>query len=64
MLMIGELIDERAPLDYLRFLPRERKCEPVQPVPSKLGCPDCGLVPPSRRARGDGTELPLPQRSR
>lgn len=64
MLMIGELIDERAPLDYLRFLPRERKSEPVQPVPNKLGCLDCGLVPRSRRARGDGAELPLPQRSR
>jgi len=23
MLMLGELIDERASLDYLRFLPRE-----------------------------------------
>lgn len=64
MLMVGDLIDAGAPLDYLRFLPRERKGEPVRPVQNKLGCPDCGLVPRSRRARGDSVELPLPQRSR
>jgi hypothetical protein len=64
MLMVGDLMDERAPLDYLRFLPRERKGEPVKTMPNRLSCPDCGLVPRSRRARGDGAELPLPQRRR
>ncbi len=62
MLMVGGLIDEEAPIDYLRFRPRERKMEPVQPLANKLTCRDCGLVAESRRARGDGAELPLPER--
>ena len=64
MLMLGDLIDVQAPIDYLRFRPRERKLEPVVPLPNKLTCPDCGLTSGSRRARGDRVELPLPQRSR
>jgi hypothetical protein len=64
MLMIGELIDESAPTDYLRFLPRERLAETVEPIPNRLTCRDCGLVPESRRARGDSIDLPLPERSR
>lgn len=62
MLMIGGLVDERAPLDYLRFRPRERKLESVQALPNKPGCRDCGTSPRSRRARGDSDELPLPER--
>lgn len=62
MLMIGELIDIRAPIDYLRIRPRERKMEPVLALPNQLSCRDCGAVSASRRARGDSVELPLPQR--
>lgn len=61
-LMVGVLIEERAPLDYLRFRPRERKAEPVVPRPNQPDCRDCGKRLESRRARGDGAELPLPQR--
>lgn len=64
MLMIGEIIDESAPTDYLRFLPRERLAEPIEPIPNRLTCRDCGLVPESRRARGDSVDLPVPERSR
>jgi len=62
MLMIGELVDERAPIDYLRFRPRERKMEPVVGSASRPDCPDCGAASRSRRARGDQVELPLPER--
>jgi hypothetical protein len=62
MLMMGELITDHAPLDYLRFRPRERKMEPVVALSNDLMCRDCGASPESRRARGDGAELPLPQR--
>jgi molybdopterin/thiamine biosynthesis adenylyltransferase len=62
MLMAGDLIDDRAPIDYLRFRPRERKCEPIVPQSNRNTCRDCGLVKESRRARGDGAELPLPRR--
>jgi molybdopterin/thiamine biosynthesis adenylyltransferase len=63
LLMLGDLVDERAPTDYLRFRPRERKSEPVSPIANRSTCPDCGTGSPSRRARGDRSELPLPQRS-
>jgi hypothetical protein len=65
LLMIGELVDDRAPIDYLRFRPRERKMEPVVGStgrPDCPDCPDCGAVTRSRRARGDQVELPLPER--
>lgn len=62
MLMVGGLIDESAPLDYLRVRPRERKLEPVQPLPNRPDCRDCGTAAESRRARGDAIELPLPER--
>lgn len=62
MLMMGEFIDENAPLDYLRHRPRLRRHEPVVGLPNKLDCKDCGTVRASRRARGDRRNLPLPQR--
>jgi hypothetical protein len=62
LLAMGELISSDAPTDYLRFRPRERKMEPVVGLPARADCPDCGHSSNSRRARGDSTELPLPQR--
>jgi len=62
MLMMGELIDENAPLDYLRTRPRLRRHEPVLGPLDKPDCMDCGTVGASRRARGDRRSLPLPQR--
>jgi molybdopterin/thiamine biosynthesis adenylyltransferase len=63
MLMLGELIWPDAPVDYLRCRPRGRVSEPVRPLPNRTACPDCGTGEFSRRARGDGADLPLPQRS-
>lgn len=62
LLMTGNLVEEDAPLDYLRFRPRKRKGEPVTVLPNQNSCPDCGIETRSRRARGDGVELPLPER--
>lgn len=63
LLMMGGFIKGQAPLDYLRFRPRERKGEPLRPIPNKADCRDCGTgTSLSRRARGDSVELPLPQR--
>jgi molybdopterin/thiamine biosynthesis adenylyltransferase len=62
LLMMGDLMEEDSSTGYFRFLPRERIAEPVEPIPNRLTCRDCGLTPESRRARGDGTELPLPER--
>lgn len=64
MLMLAELIDPTAPTDYIRFRSRLRKVEPVKPIASKADCKDCGTTPQSRRARGQGAELPLPERRR
>jgi molybdopterin/thiamine biosynthesis adenylyltransferase len=63
LLMVGGLIDERASLDYLRVRPRERKHEPLEPLRNQGTCRDCGHRSGSRRARGDGVPMPLPQRS-
>jgi hypothetical protein len=62
LLMIGELVDGSAPLDYLRVRPRERKLEPVVALPNRPGRRDCGTTAASRRACGDGDKLPLPER--
>jgi molybdopterin/thiamine biosynthesis adenylyltransferase len=62
MLMFGELLDEQAQVDYLRVRPRERKMEPVTPLLNQPACRDCGMASRSRRARGDGDSLPLPER--
>jgi hypothetical protein len=62
LLMMGGFIRDLAPLDYLRFRPRDRKGEPVRPIANRATCRDCGTESGSRRARGDGVELPLPQR--
>ena len=62
LLMLGELVDDRASTAYLRFRPRERKGEPVTPIPNRPTCGHCGTDRASRRARGDGVELPLPER--
>jgi molybdopterin/thiamine biosynthesis adenylyltransferase len=64
MLMIGELMEDGSSTDYFRFLPRERIAEPVEPIANRVDCIDCGRVPGSRWARGDGVELPLPERRR
>lgn len=63
LLMFGELMSHRAPKDYLRFRPRERKCEPIELFDKEPSCRDCGLTTDSRRGRGDSAELPIPQRS-
>ena len=62
LLMLTELIDPAAPAGYIRFRSRLRNAEPVTPIAGKTGCKDCGTTPASRRARGQGTELPLPER--
>ena len=62
MLMMGGIIDERAHTDYLRARPRERKIERIVAEPNRPDCRDCGSASASRRARGDSTELPLPER--
>lgn len=62
MLMLTELMDPTAATGYIRFRSRLRKVESVTPVASKTGCRDCGTLSASRRARGQGTELPLPER--
>lgn len=64
MLMLAELMDPTAPIDYIRFRPRLRKVEPVKPIANKADCKDCGTAPQSRRARGQGAQLPLPERRR
>src|SRR5207249_4509622 len=63
MLMMGELMNARAPIDYLRVRPLERKMEPVGTLTNQPGCRDCGITPGSRRARGDAIDLPLAERS-
>ncbi len=63
MLMLAELIEPTAPTDYIRFRPRLRNVEPVKPIANKVGCRDCGTISRSRRARGQSTELPLPERA-
>ena len=62
MLMTGELMDGAAPLDYLRGQPRKRRLEPIGVMTNDAACPDCGTMSASRRARGDGVPLPLPER--
>jgi hypothetical protein len=62
ILMLAELIDPTAPTDYIRFRSRLRKVEPVKPIANKADCRDCGTSSRSRRARGQGAQLPLPQR--
>jgi molybdopterin/thiamine biosynthesis adenylyltransferase len=63
LLMIGELLSDDAPIDYLRSRPQQRKLEPVVPLPSRADCRDCGTDHRSRRGRGDTVDLPLPQRA-
>jgi len=63
LLMVGELLEDEAPMDYLRFRPRLRRCEPVGPIANKAECRDCSFDALSRRARGDAVELPLPERA-
>jgi hypothetical protein len=58
-LMLGGFIDPKAPIDYLRSKPRQRRFEPVRPVANKAKCRDCGSAQNSRLARGDFAELPL-----
>ena len=62
LLMMGGLIAANASTDYLRFRPRERKAEPIIPIGNRSTCSDCGPGANSRRARGDGAELPVPER--
>jgi len=62
LLMMGCLVAEQAPLDYLLYRPKLRRHEPVQGLGSKLDCKDCGTVSRSRRGRGDRRRLPLPER--
>jgi molybdopterin/thiamine biosynthesis adenylyltransferase len=62
LLMLGGLIQADAPLGYLRFHPRGRTSEPIEPSSGRPSCPHCGTSHGSRRARGDSVELPLPER--
>ncbi len=62
LLSLGGLIELQAPIDYLLARPRLRRIEPVRPGPDKASCRDCGTTVTSRRARGQGVELPRPQR--
>ncbi len=62
LLSLGELMEPAAPIDYLLARPRRRKAEPVRPIENKPGCRDCGTDAHSRRARGQGVKLPLPER--
>lgn len=62
LMMFGNLLQGEEPNGYLRGRPRERKMEPVTPLPNKADCRDCGTTSRSRRGRGQGAELPLPQR--
>ncbi len=62
VLMLGGFIKDTAPIDYLRWRPRERGWEPIGNQPSRASCTDCGTAARSHRARGDTAELPLPQR--
>ena len=64
LLSLGEFLEPTAPINYLRARPRLRKAEPVRPVVNKPSCRDCGTRTSSRRARGQGVELPLPERRR
>jgi molybdopterin/thiamine biosynthesis adenylyltransferase len=64
MLMVTELIDPAAPTHYIRYRSRERKSEFIKPIANKSECRDCGTISRSRRARGQGVELPLPERDR
>ena len=54
--MTGLMEDESAN-DYMRFYPTRRKVVNIVPGVSTC-CPDCGKVPKSRFARGDGMPLP------
>jgi molybdopterin/thiamine biosynthesis adenylyltransferase len=62
LLMLGGLIRGDGPLDYLRFHPRDRVSEPIEPSLGRPSCAHCGSSKQSRRARGDSVELPLPER--
>jgi len=60
--MMGGLMSDDAPVDYLRAKPRQRKLEPIVALPGDNGCRDCGSDARSRRARGDSVELPVVER--
>lgn len=62
LLMLVGLVEPSAPLDYLRLRPAQRRWEPVEALPNRAKCRDCGQNGASRRARGDSVHLPLPER--
>jgi hypothetical protein len=62
LLMNVGLLEQSAPLDYLRSRPRRREMQHIVDVTNRHTCSDCGTVRRSRRARGDSVELPLPER--
>ncbi len=62
LLMLVGLMEPAAPLDYLRLRPTRRRWEPVEGLPGRPKCRDCGYGSASRRSRGDSTALPLPER--
>jgi molybdopterin/thiamine biosynthesis adenylyltransferase len=63
LLSVGELLEPDAWQGYLRGQPRSRVLEPWVPAANKPSCKDCGNSSTSRRARGDGVALPLPERT-
>jgi hypothetical protein len=63
LLMTVELMQPASHTDYLLFRQRLRRHEQVVALRNQAACRDCGTGPQSRRARGDGDDLPLPQRN-
>lgn len=63
LLMTVELMQPASHTDYLLFRQRRRRHEQVVALANQAACRDCGTAPESRRARGDGDDLPLPQRT-
>jgi hypothetical protein len=52
------LRDSNVPTAYMRFQPRSRQVWLDEPRKSP-GCPECGVEPKSRLARGDARRLPV-----
>lgn len=62
LLMMSGLVDMSASLSYLRLRPHMRTLQPITPIANRSDCADCGSSARSRRAKGDGVGLPLPER--
>ena len=56
------LADRNAPLDYIRFIPRERSVKFERPR-RDAACPHCGIGAGSLLGRGDAASLPTRERA-